>query len=294
MMNPLDVYRPESDRFPEAAGLYPYTFNATPANSGERLQTLANMAGFTIYAADFMGQETGEIFGLPAREALKPGNNFAKTCRQQAEFLADTVFASDYSVRIGIGDSLGVTSITGIHAHAQDIPTIFSALQLRDGFNLRLGQQRSALAYASFVGYQLADTLQARLPSKFEAVELSKLSDDSEIAERHGKPISVIDNMRNLGEIMQQDEGLRGTVYAATDTSLAVHTVGLKHGLSGRRSTVAKFFDTLHLVRSATAERELGSAPAELVTRIEKGWHSDILDPSLGAYHLNFTRQLVK
>lgn len=295
-MNKMDVYYPELEVHPETAGLYPYTFNAHPGNSGERLQTLANLAGFTIYATDFMGQETGEIYGVPARDALAP-NYFHKTCERQAEFVANSPFMAEHQVRIGMGDSLGVTSITGIFDAAQDMPTIFSALQLRDGFNLRRAQSKPALAYAGFLAYQVADLAQSKRPSSLDTYPLAPIADFSEIEERTGDKISVVANMYNLGLLMQGNQSFRGTLQAAKNPRIPVHVIGFKHGLSGEWRRVHDFFSTLHGVRRAVAKAEMDQdpsfKPAELVSQISAGWHSDLMDPSLAAFHLKLTRDLI-
>ncbi len=303
LMLAIDEYKPEVNQFPDTAGLYPYTFNANPSNSAERLQALADMAGFTIYAADFMGQQDGSVMGVPAREALQPGDDFAMTCHRQATALHDTVFVS-YQHRIGIGDALGVTAITGTHRFRLGVPSLYDAVQLRDGFNLRRAQKVRSMAYASFLGYQIADVVHGRLAKDVDdrATKTNQLMrGTSQLSPPNPDNPSVLANMRNLGALMQSDESIKGSRALARDTSMPLHVVGLRHGLSGTEPEVHHFFDLLEKVRHDAIHHvdykrkspDVYPVAAPLLATYEPGWHADILDPVRGARHLRATRALL-
>ncbi len=250
----------------DVIGLYALPFAANMQNSGDRLQTMVDEAGFPFIVSDLNLQHQKEIFGMPARTANQPsGEVYRAMSLRRAEFVAKEAERYDGALLLGMGDSLAVPAVQGIALHATES---FDAVLLRDGWDL--ADTKSIVGgMMRYVGYTLKDKRQEmkrHKPSSVTYDEWSK-SQPTIVDETN-----ILEKMRNVADLMSGTENRDNAIRLAkkaAEVGMAMHVVLLANGLCGTEEQQHRFVNELNEIAPSNT----------LKTTINDGWHSDLLDP---------------
>ena len=262
---------------PDTVGLYPLMFTGTIENSADRMQVVADQVGIPLLITDSLEQKRRMIFDMKARDAHRPGPNFADASKRRVEEMLPKL--DGFKNRVGIGHSLGSVVITGMQRYGEAKP--FSIVELCDGFNV------SRLGYIGFSLYQARDAVRARIMNHRQSVPPIRRHDWSEYHDGHNET-SILRKMYNLGELMGGAESEAGALALAGDADLPLHVIGLTHGLSGsHRRHLMPFKAEIENARArAVQQSNPDKPPVPFVFTVEDLWHSDILKPSVIAPNL--------
>lgn len=270
---------------PDTVVMYPFPIFGTIQNTGSRLQAMADITGTPVIASDLYLQNKKIIFDMAARQANQPtGETFRSMSQRRADFFAEKAAKRGAGIRIGMGDSLGVSAVQGMQLYGEHT---FDALLLRDGWNLDAGTT-TLRGIARYINYQLKDFLhQRREPQGFDIPQTPFDDLPAEPDETN-----IVAKMKNVSDIMKGSHNHDNAVRLAGETDVVMNVVTLQDGLSsGNRIHLKEFSDAL---RTARAARSPIKKVEGLQAKQYPGWHSDLLDPKRGADDLIRTFQLLK
>ena len=288
----------------DTAAFFVMPFGGDIGNTGDRLQAAANESGIAIYATDLLGQSSRTIFDMAARTALRPGADFADTCKRYADAVAELPYLNDYQHNLGIGHSLGGVAIAGMHhyGHGQEqIPSPWDAIELADSVNLRAPEGPGA--YLRFAAYQMTDAVRQAVVSGSQRRPATELpAYDASKYPQVENPPSAVAKFRAIGPLMRSTESALCTLAVADDPSMPLHFVGYYGGLSGPEGELNSFVDTIARRRRAAVQGlnrpvalvKTNDQELRLVFSLEDSWHSDLLDPRRTAGQLVLTRRLAQ
>lgn len=275
VIEPRDITRPD------IIGLYPMPIFGTLKNTGSRLQQMVDELGFPFIATDLLQQNKKMVFGMEPKSANQPaGTMYEYHSKKRAEFFGILANRLSATVKIGMGDSLGVSVVQGMKLHAED-HTVFDAVLVRDGWNLR--PPTSGLSgIGRYAIYQARDKYNEI--TNHRAIKIPHTPyDDFPEAPSEVKPWKIL---YNVADLMKGPENRDNALRLAELPRLALNVVCLDHGLSGSRRQQEQFVKELQEKRSEQAK-------IMLRTGIYPGWHSYLIDPLRGARDVNDTLRLL-
>ena len=266
-------------------GLYPYPIAGNIANTGDRLQRMVDITGFPVVASDLLLQRKKTIFDMKARQANQPcGDVYRDMSLRRGEFFAKIADSLGATVRVGMGDSLGVSAIQGMQLHKAMRPP-FDAILLRDGWNLNRPIS-PIFGIARYIGYQARDFIQQRVqPPNFDIPETPYKHISLEPSE-----VNPIKAMYNVSDLMKGTDNRDNAVDLAGFPRLAMNVVCFDRGLSGSKKNQETFIDELI---GARQQRTLAGDQNKLIAEIQPGWHHHLLDPIRGAADVERTLDLL-
>lgn len=284
---------PVDGRNPEVIGVYAMPISSNIQNTGNRIETMANMVGLPFIISDLFAQNRKTIFDMAAKDANSP---LEKTYRDMSlrrlEFTTDQIEKNGLShyTTLGMGDSLGVPAIQGMQYYGLEQHEGFDAILLRDGWNL--GPSDSKLrGFRHYISYTLKDELHKRRDHvSFNELDYGYSAD--EFAQEN--ETNILQKMWNVADMMRWHGNVEIAFHLgrmAADNGFAMNAVCLRQGLSGTESEQENFVETLlieHEVATEDADSMI-SIRAEVVD----GWHSDLLDPTRGARDVENTLDLL-
>ncbi len=298
---------PDNMLHPDTVAVYPITFGGNIENTYDRMAKTAELAGHTILLAELTGQDGLDIDGLQPRDALTY-NKLRRTSHYQSEEIALRV--GDYSIRLGVGHSLGGVMISSMEAvSAEDFgkdgdERLFNGINLTDSINLRsrsadamsLATQSPITGYAGYLAYLAKDALLQSIPFTRYDADIPELYDPQE----HGRSLpgpGFIKNIGNIGPLMRSPASRETALSISRMLDLPAYIVGLEHGLSGPRDRVHSFHVSMGIERQKVITKhraKIDKVPvADQERVIVPGRHSRLMDPQFVAEQLVKTRNMV-
>ncbi len=281
------VVEPKETKLPHIVGLYPFPIAGTIKNTGSRLQHMVDELGFPFVATDLLQQDKKLVLGRDPKQMHDPsGEEFIEMSKYRATFFG-RIFADKFSkatIRVAMADSLAVPAVQGMKLHAED-HTIFDALLLRDGWNLKppsgplAGLGRYALYQARDKADETANKRKLTIPQT-----------DYDLVTTQPREVGMLRTLYNVSGMMLSAENRKNAILLAGLPRLAIHTVLLSHGLSGNSAQQTAFVNDLSAARSAATA---SGQPSMLRAEIQYGWHSHLMDPIRGARDVKNTLQLL-
>lgn len=288
---PVDGAPTESDTDISPQGnvieAYQPPFGTTFENSWWRLQRKANITGVPIACFPPIDRERVYFEDRPTvhidlatpdtrHREPEPGVVLLDACKARNETVLTQL--AEYKVRIGTGHSLGALVISLMQlAGEQTDEAPFDYLELVDGFNFS-APEGPIKGYWHFGSYTITDSVVQALKRKQEALKPeTRPVIDPESSLALAGDFSVIRGMRNAHDMMRSDASAKYPMKLARTSTVGMHVVALTHGLSGSEKQARAYLGQIEVARRAADEGR--SIPGASVTpRLQRGWHSDLVD----------------
>ena len=277
---------------PDTVGFYAMPVLADLNNTGNRIQTMVDHLGIPFVMSDLFAQKKRTVFGYEAKHANQVhGDIYREMSLRRLDFVHEQLSRLGMDTALAMGDSLGVPAVQGMQLFAEP-ERRFNALLLRDGWNLKpeVGKVRGVARYAIYQGKDAAFSSGEREVTDY-GFEQRDLDEEDET--------SLPKKLANVADTMRGPENRKNALAlagrAATEGAGVLNIVCLNQGLSGSEADVKLFIGDLHTAYN-NANRE---QPLEQRGHIRMrawrrdGWHSDLMDPALGAADVRDTLSLL-